>query len=196
MRTFARDSANRNRSRPACRALSPRRRLRKGAPGAAKLGRDSGHPRLDRHAPVRPPADSPYEPPEPHASRYRGREYDGAIAFADELVGRFLDFLKKRGLYDRALVVVLSDHGEGLGEHGLDEHGLFLYRYALQVPMMWNQPKGEMAGTSIAVPVQLTACLVDGPWHYGDCAGAHTVRRAALRRKSLSLPLSAEGPKE
>ena len=71
---------------------------------------------------------TPYEPPEPYAGRYLSQPYDGEIAYADELVGRFLEVLKKKGLYDRALVVVLSDHGEGLGEHGEDEHGIFLYR--------------------------------------------------------------------
>jgi arylsulfatase A-like enzyme/Tfp pilus assembly protein PilF len=98
---------------------------------------------------------TPYEPPEPYATRYMDREYDGEIAWADELVGRFLDRLKARGLYDRALIIVLSDHGEGLGEHGEDEHGIFLYRWALQVPLMVKLPKSERAGTSIGTPVQL-----------------------------------------
>ncbi len=98
---------------------------------------------------------SPYDPPEPYATRYKGREYDGEIAWADELVGRFLDRLKARGLYDRALVVVLSDHGEGLGEHGEDEHGIFLYREALQVPLMVKLPQKERAGTTVETPVQL-----------------------------------------
>jgi tetratricopeptide (TPR) repeat protein len=99
---------------------------------------------------------TPYEPPEPYASRYKGREYDGEIAFSDELVGRFFDLLKKKGIYDRALIIVLSDHGEGLGEHGEDEHGIFLYRWALQVPLMVKLPKGDGAGTSVPTPVQLS----------------------------------------
>ncbi len=99
---------------------------------------------------------TPYEPPEPYASRYRGREYDGEIAFADELVGRFFDLLKKKGIWDRALVILLSDHGEGLGEHDEDEHGIFLYRWALQVPLMVKLPGSERAGTSVPTPVQLS----------------------------------------
>jgi tetratricopeptide (TPR) repeat protein len=99
---------------------------------------------------------APYEPPEPYASRYRGHDYDGEIAWTDELVGRFFDFLKRKNLYDRALVIVLSDHGEGLGEHDEDEHGIFLYRYALQVPLMVKLPKGGQGGTSVETPVQLT----------------------------------------
>jgi arylsulfatase A-like enzyme/Flp pilus assembly protein TadD len=99
---------------------------------------------------------TPYEPPEPYATRYKGREYDGEIARSDELVGTYLDLLRKKGIYDRALIIVLSDHGEGLGEHGEDEHGIFLYRYALQVPLMVKLPKGERGGTSVETPVQLS----------------------------------------
>jgi arylsulfatase A-like enzyme/Flp pilus assembly protein TadD len=99
---------------------------------------------------------TPYEPPEPWASRYKGREYDGEIAAADEVVGRFFDRLKKKGVWDRALVIVLSDHGEGLGEHGEDEHGLFLYRSALQVPLLVKLPGSANAGSSVATPVGLS----------------------------------------
>jgi len=99
---------------------------------------------------------APYEPPEPFSSRYRGREYDGEIAWSDELVGRFFDVLKRKGIWDRALVIVLSDHGEGLGEHGEDEHGIFLYRFALQVPLLVKLPKGESGGQSVPTPVQLS----------------------------------------
>ncbi len=99
---------------------------------------------------------TPYEPPEPYASRYRKQPYDGEIAWADELTGRFFDVLRRKGVWDRALVIVLSDHGEGLGEHGEDEHGIFLYRWALQVPLMVKLPKGDRAGTTVGDPVQLS----------------------------------------
>ena len=99
---------------------------------------------------------SPYDPPEPFRSRYPD-PYDGEVATADAIVGKLLSFLKARGLYDRALVVFLSDHGEGLGDHGESEHGVFLYREALQVPLLVKLPKGAgPAGTSVAAPVQLT----------------------------------------
>jgi arylsulfatase A-like enzyme/tetratricopeptide (TPR) repeat protein len=83
---------------------------------------------------------APYAPPEPFASRYTGRPYDGEIAAADAVVGNFLRFLKDKGLYDRSLVLFLSDHGEGLGEHGEDEHGIFLYREAIRVPLFLKLP--------------------------------------------------------
>ena len=63
---------------------------------------------------------SPYEPPEPYRSRYP-LLYDGEIARADEILGQFVRFLKDRDIYDRALVIFLSDHGEGLNDHGEDE---------------------------------------------------------------------------
>jgi choline-sulfatase len=74
-------------------------------------------------------------------------------------VGRFFAFLREKGLYDRALVIVLSDHGESLGEHGEDEHGVFLYRSDLQVPLLVKLPKGPggfaFAGASVETPVEL-----------------------------------------
>ena len=98
---------------------------------------------------------APYTPPEPYASRWKD-PYDGEIAAADAVVGTFLDELKTRGLYDGSLVVFLSDHGEGLGDHGEEEHGVFLYREAIQVPLLVKLPGGRLAGSSVAAPVGLT----------------------------------------
>jgi arylsulfatase A-like enzyme len=78
---------------------------------------------------------TPYEPPPEHASRYPS-PYDGEVAAADEVVGNLLDELRSLGVYEKAMIVFLSDHGEGLGDHGEDEHGLFLYRSTLQVPLI------------------------------------------------------------
>jgi arylsulfatase A-like enzyme/Flp pilus assembly protein TadD len=97
---------------------------------------------------------APYAPPEPYRRRYTDR-YDGEIAYADQLVGEFLAFLKSRNLYDRALIILLSDHGEGLGDHGEAEHGIFLYREAIQVPLIVKLPGGKSAGGTVSAPVQL-----------------------------------------
>jgi arylsulfatase A-like enzyme/tetratricopeptide (TPR) repeat protein len=96
---------------------------------------------------------APYEPPEPFKSRF-ALPYDGEIAAADAVVGGLLDELRRTGLYDRAIVIVLSDHGEGLGEHGEDEHGVLLYRWALQVPLLVKLPGSARAGTTVAAPVE------------------------------------------
>ena len=98
---------------------------------------------------------SPYRPPEPYAGQYPDRPYDGEIATADAILGKFFEFLKARGLYDSAAIVVMSDHGEGLGDHGEDEHGLLLYREDLHVPLVVKLPRGRRAGTTVARPVGL-----------------------------------------
>lgn len=76
-----------------------------------------------------------YEPPEPFASRYRESPYLGEVAATDSflapLLSPFLD-----GQEAKALVVVTSDHGEGLGEHGELTHGLFAYEPTLKVPLV------------------------------------------------------------
>ena len=88
---------------------------------------------------------TPYEPPAPFRETYSSRPYDGEIAASDAIVGSFLEFLKARRIYDRAIVILLSDHGEGLGEHGEDEHGILLYREALRVPLFVKLPGSRQA---------------------------------------------------
>ncbi|HYC60490.1 MAG TPA: sulfatase-like hydrolase/transferase [Thermoanaerobaculia bacterium] len=96
----------------------------------------------------------PYEAPEPFRSRFTN-SYDAEVAAADAAVGRFIARLKELGVYDRATVLLLSDHGEGLGDHGEGEHGVFLYREVMRVPLLLKLPKSERGGETIAHPVQL-----------------------------------------
>ncbi|HXO27597.1 MAG TPA: sulfatase-like hydrolase/transferase, partial [Thermoanaerobaculia bacterium] len=98
---------------------------------------------------------TPYDPPEPYASRYP-LKYDGEIATADAIVGQLLAELKRLGAYDRAIVVLLSDHGEGLGDHGEDEHGVLLYNEAIHVPLLLKLPRGQLAGSAAGAPAALT----------------------------------------
>lgn len=98
---------------------------------------------------------APYAPPEPHASRYASEPYDGEIAAVDAIVGRFIDELKDLGLYERSLIVLLSDHGEGLGDHGEPEHGVFLYREAIHVPLIVKLPANTRGGETVERPVGL-----------------------------------------
>ena len=98
---------------------------------------------------------APHVAPEPYRSRY-SVAYDGEVAASDAIVGAFLDELKKAGIYDRAVVLFLSDHGEGLGDHGEQQHGIFLYRESIQVPLLLKLPGQALAGTTVGAPVQLT----------------------------------------
>lgn len=97
---------------------------------------------------------SPYEPPEPWASRYRS-PYDGEVAAADAVIGRLVAALQQMGIYDRCLLILLSDHGEGLMDHGEQEHEVLLYRELLQVPLLVKLPGEQRRGTRVGRPVQL-----------------------------------------
>jgi len=90
---------------------------------------------------------APYQPPEPYASRYAGRPYDGAVAWSDELVGRVIGALRDSGALDSTLVIVTSDHGESLGDHGEDTHGYFVYESTLRVPLVIRGPRIAPATT-------------------------------------------------
>ena len=82
----------------------------------------------------------PYEPPEPFASHYAGRPYDGEVAWSDSLVGRLDAVLAQTRLQKDTLLVVTSDHGEGLGEHAESVHGFFVYETTLHVPLIVRGP--------------------------------------------------------
>lgn len=94
---------------------------------------------------------TPYTPPD----RFKQlKPYDGEIAYADELIGRLIAALKARRLYDNALIIFLSDHGEGLGDHGEMEHGVFLYRETIKVPLVIKLPGNARAGRRVETTVQ------------------------------------------
>lgn len=94
---------------------------------------------------------TPYTPPVLPAS---GDKYDGEVTYADEIVGRVISALRARGDYDKATIVLLSDHGEGLGDHGEDEHGLFVYRSTVHTPLIIKRPGSARAGHRVATSVQ------------------------------------------
>ncbi len=98
-----------------------------------------------------------YEPHAPYAPPARFTQpdpYDGEVSYADEIVGQLLDALRRQGWYDSATIVVTSDHGEGLGDHQENEHGLFLYNETIRVPLIIKLPGGRGRGVRVAEPVQ------------------------------------------
>jgi choline-sulfatase len=79
----------------------------------------------------------------PAVARQRGiSRYDAQLEYIDQVLGRFQKALAKRGWWDRSLVVLLSDHGESLGEHGESSHGYFMYQSTLWVPLIFHWPSG------------------------------------------------------
>lgn len=101
----------------------------------------------------------PYEPPPPFDAQYRGRPYDGEIAYADSALGQFLGFLDRNGWYRNALIIVVGDHGEGLGEHQEETHGIFLYDSTLHVPLIVKLPGNQSAGEELGNQVRTTDIL-------------------------------------
>jgi arylsulfatase A-like enzyme len=124
---------------------------------------------FDAHVPYLPPPpfDAKFGPPsrraypwllDPLSQEQRQAEidaYDGAIAYVDQQVGRLLDELSARGILDDTLVIITSDHGEQLGEHGLWEHGNSLYRQLLHVPLILHFGQRLPAGTRVKATVSL-----------------------------------------
>jgi arylsulfatase A-like enzyme/Flp pilus assembly protein TadD len=126
----------------------------------------------------------PYDPP-PQFADYE--PYDGEIAYVDAIVGRLIQYLKSHQLYDQSTIVLLSDHGEGLGDHEEQGHGLFLYDEVLHVPLIVKQAAGAGAGSRVREVVQ----HVDLVPTILDLANAPTPGH--LRGRSLKRLLDGSG---
>jgi arylsulfatase A-like enzyme len=121
-------------------------------------------------------AHSPYTPPPPYDTRYPGKDpafrwstwgsrplrdrerdhltsqYDGAIAHLDEELGHLIERLRQLDLFDNSLIVIVGDHGEAFGEHGVVGHGSSLYQTQLHVPLLVKYPQARTA-TTVSTPV-------------------------------------------
>jgi choline-sulfatase len=104
-------------------------------------------------------AHDPYDPPEPYKSRYTAAPYDGEVAYVDAAVGKLLSWLRLRGLYDGAMIAVMADHGEALGEHGEITHGIFLYDETIHVPLLFKMPQERSAATRVDNRAELVDVL-------------------------------------
>jgi arylsulfatase A-like enzyme/Flp pilus assembly protein TadD len=97
----------------------------------------------------------PYDPPPPFNNRFASQPYDGEIAYADSAVGKLIGEIGKHGLYDETLIAVMADHGESLGAHGENTHGIFLYDETLHVPLLFKLPGAHTTGKRIDARVRL-----------------------------------------
>jgi arylsulfatase A-like enzyme/Flp pilus assembly protein TadD len=132
----------------------------------------------------------PYEPPEPYRTRYADRPYSGEVAWTDELVGRLDETLEHLGLRKDTLLVVTSDHGEGLGDHRETLHGFFIYETTLAVPLLFRGP-GVKPGTRIESLVQ----LVDLFPTLVEMLGLEPPENPDISGASLSSSLRGEPPR-
>jgi arylsulfatase A-like enzyme len=130
----------------------------------------------------------PYTPPEPYRNKYASvpnpgglingfmerfhpdltpeqlqseiDAYDGAISYVDDEIRNLFNALEQRGLLENTIVIITSDHGESLGEHGLLQHSASLYLQEIHVPLIIWGPGLVPAGTVIDSPVSLVGLPV------------------------------------
>jgi choline-sulfatase len=100
---------------------------------------------------------SPYTPPAPFAAAGAGAPsdvlYDGEVAYTDAAIGRLFEHLQRSGLFSRAAIFIVADHGESLGEHGERTHGTFLYDATIRVPLLVKL-SGMADSRVVTVPVE------------------------------------------
>ncbi|MBZ5590838.1 MAG: sulfatase-like hydrolase/transferase [Acidobacteriia bacterium] len=154
------------------------------------LGAQSGKPFLlwvhvyDPHV--------PYDPPAPFRETYKDRPYDGEIAYADRELGRLFDAVSKKSPADKTVIAVLSDHGEGLGEHGEFSHGVFLYDSTLRIAFLLSGP-GVPAGMRIrpqARTIDLLPTILDLMGGQAPAAVQGVSLRPYFNGKDAAAPVS------
>jgi len=133
---------------------------------------------------------APYAPPALFLERANGNAYDGEIGAVDAAVGALLANLRVRGLLDDAVVMIVGDHGESLGEHGEATHGLLAYDATLRVPFLLREPNGKRAGTLdttlvSVVDVQPTLLAAMGIEADPDIDGVNLYDRPAPEGRAL-----------
>jgi tetratricopeptide (TPR) repeat protein len=137
-------------------------------------------------------AHSPYRPPEPYLSKYASHPYDGGIAFDDAQVDRVFARLKEMQRFDAMAVLLLSDHGESLGEHGEREHGFFIYNATLRVPLILKVPGNSSVVKTIARPVG----TVDVAPTIAQLCGISSAETRSFQGRSLLPALSPAPPSD
>jgi arylsulfatase A-like enzyme len=118
----------------------------------------------------------------PRVAALRAGLYDAELAYADAIVGELLAGLRQAGVYEDSLVVITSDHGENLGDHGHLDHVFSLYNSTLHVPLLIRRAGARQGGTVREDPVQLTDVFAT----IAAAAGAHSVHPSASGRDLLA----------
>lgn len=108
----------------------------------------------------------PYLPPEPFRSDFLGNPYDGEVAYVDRELDRLFSFLRQNNLLEMTVIILTSDHGESLGEHGEKTHGYLAYNSTLHVPLIIRTPgfKGGRSESAVVSHVDIfpTVCELVG----------------------------------
>ena len=131
------------------------------------------------------------------------RLYDGQIAAIDHGLEPLIERLKASGIYDRALIAVIADHGDAFGEHGFISHSSSPYDELLRVPFLLKLPHQRSAGTRIREQVRLIDLLPtlleltggsapqsDGPQAIDGCSLVPLLRGEPRRSEACALSVS------
>ncbi len=133
-------------------------------------------------------AKAPHRPPEDLAREYEGRPYDGEIAALDRAVGRLR--AKVAEVRPQAIVALTADHGDGLGDHGEDGYGFFLYGSTTRVPLVLALPPGAPRGVQVGAPVRTIDVLPT----LLDLCGLRVPRMDGRTLRRLAEQRTQEGP--
>jgi choline-sulfatase len=138
-------------------------------------------------------AHAPYEPPAAFAAS-GGSAYAGEIAFVDSQIARLTGRLASDTARGATLILVTADHGESLGEHGEDTHGIFLYDATLRVPFILtgpNVPAGQVI-TAVARGIDVAPTLLDYAGLPARALEGRSLRPALLGESVEDAPTYAE----
>lgn len=126
---------------------------------------------------------APYAPPEPFRTQYAAAPYRGEVAAMDQQIGRVVRAFEQRATGPAAIVIV-ADHGEGLGEHGEEQHGHLLYQSTMHVPLVIAGP-GVTPGVSDATVStrRIYHTLLD----WAGLGSAHSLRSANIDESEVVL---------
>jgi arylsulfatase A-like enzyme len=149
---------------------------------------------------------TPYSPPEPYAKSFlnegggplekRIARYDGEILFVDEQIGRLLHYLQDAGINSKTLIVIMADHGEGLGQHNWLEHGVYLYEEATHIPLMVSLPGVIPQGIevdSIVQSIDIAPTILDilkikqDPQYEGESLFPMTLNSAQRKNRTVFM---------
>jgi len=129
---------------------------------------------------------APYEPPAEYQQR-AATPYDGEIAFVDAQIARLLQHLADRAVLDATVTLLTADHGESLGEHGEETHGVFIYDSTLRVPWIVagaGVPSGRVAH-DVARGIDVAPTLLDLAGVAAPAALDGRSLRAAIEGRSM-----------
>jgi len=102
-------------------------------------------------------------PPDFETKEFSDKElvnkYQNTVHYQDAFLKKLFEQYKELGLYDETVFVVMADHGEGFGEHGLYQHDNTIYNEGIKIPLLFHDPRRFEGGRVVETPVQNLSVL-------------------------------------